>query len=173
VLVTPGILVQVLWYEPHKTEDRRYITDNVQCWLFWLAANLLISWYLAVLVDLVPTVIRYFLAAVWGHVSESVKSRLELYINVKNTLKPVLYASSAWISWLIIFVDIFALYDVNNPWESRAPYLYRVSLLYMPTALSDFHFKIYQVVQFVFFLALVICVQTMLSHAIGPCNRLA
>lgn len=138
ILVTPGILVQVLWYDPHKSEHRRYVKDNVQCWLFWLASNLIISWYLAVIVDLVPTVIQYFLAAVWGHISESVKSRLELYINVKNTFKPVLYAASAWISWIIIFVDVFALYDIGNPGESRAPYLYRVSILYVITILPDF-----------------------------------
>lgn len=136
--MTPGILVQVLWYDTHKTEHRRYVKDNVQCWLFWLASNLLISWYLALLVDLVSTVIQYFLAAVWGHISESVKSRLELYINVKNTLKPVLYAASAWISWIILFVDIFVLYDMGNPSESRAPYLDRVSLLNVFTILPDF-----------------------------------
>lgn len=151
LLVTPGVLVQFLWYERHKTEHRQYIKDNVQCWLFWLASNLLVSWYLAVLLDIVPTVVRYFLSAFWGHVSESVKSRLELYISVKNTLKPVLYAASAWVSWVIIFVDIFGLYNAADPRASRASYLNRI----------------YQVVQFIFFLALVICIQRMLSHAIA------
>ncbi|KAF8351314.1 Mechanosensitive ion channel-domain-containing protein [Amanita rubescens] len=150
MLVTAGVLVDTLWYEPHKTEYRLYVKDNVQCWLFWLASNLVISWYLAVLVDLVPTAVRFLLAGFWGHISESVKTRLELYVNVKNTLKPALYAASAWVSWIIIFVDIYALYDMGNPSES-ASYLYRV----------------YQVIQFIFFLALVICAQKMLLHAIA------
>lgn len=167
--MTPGVLVETLWYEPHKTEHRQYVKDNVQCWLFWLASNLVISWYLAVLVDLVPTAIRFCLAAFWGHISESVKSRLELYVNVKNILKPVLYAASAWISWIIIFVDIYALYDIDNPSDSPASYLYRVSLLYSPVPLSNFHFKVYHVIQFIFFLALIICAQKMLLHAIGSC----
>jgi hypothetical protein len=168
MLVTAGVLVDTLWYEPHKTEHRLYVKDNVQCWLFWLASNLVISWYLAVLVDLVPTAVRFFLAGFWGHISESVKTRLELYVNVKNTLKPALYAASAWVSWIIIFVDIYALYDMGNPSES-ASYLYRVSLLYAPVPLSNFHFKVYQVIQFIFFLALVICAQKMLLHAISSC----
>ncbi|KAK2466332.1 hypothetical protein APHAL10511_001974 [Amanita phalloides] len=167
LLVTAGILVQVLWYEPHKTDHRRFVKDNVQCWLFWLASNIVISWYLAVLVDLVPTVVQKFLSALWGHVSESMKTRFELYISVKNTLKPVLYAGSAWVSWIIIFVDIYDLYDVAQPSESSA-YLYRVN---SPFAFSrsvvDKDPKIYQVVQFIFFLALVICAQRMLSHAIA------
>ncbi len=169
MLVTAGVLVDTLWYEPHKTKYRQYVKDNVQCWLFWLASNLVISWYLAALVDLVPTVIRFFLAASWGHISESVKTRLELYVNVKNTLKPVLYAASAWISWIIIFVDIYVLYDIANPSESQASYLYRVSLLYALVPLSNLHFKVYHVIQFLFFLALVICAQKMLLHAISSC----
>ncbi|KAF8623440.1 hypothetical protein AX15_006382 [Amanita polypyramis BW_CC] len=151
LLVTPGILVQFLWYEPHKTEHREYVKDNVQSWLFWLATNLVISWYLGVLVDIVPTIVRYSLSAFWGHVSESVKSRIELYIGVKNTLKPVLYAASAWVSWTIIFVDIYGLYDATEPRASRALYLHHIS----------------QVIQFLFFFALVICVQRMLLHAIA------
>ncbi|KAF8640037.1 hypothetical protein AX17_001279 [Amanita inopinata Kibby_2008] len=151
LLVTPAILVHFLWYKPHPTEHRRYVKNNVQSWLFWVASNLVISWYLALLVDIVPAIIRLFLSAFWGHVSESIKSRIELYDSVKDTFKPVLYAASIWVSSIIIFTDIYGLYDPSNPESSQASYLYRID----------------QVVQFIFFLALVICAQRMLSHAIA------
>ncbi|KIL68115.1 hypothetical protein M378DRAFT_8799 [Amanita muscaria Koide BX008] len=151
LIITPGILVQFLWYNQNQSNYRSYVKDNVQSWLFWMASNLVISWCLAILVDLVPTVISYFLSVTWGHISESVKSQLELYLSVKNTFKPVLYAASGWLSWVIIFVDIYGLYDMSEPDNSRAYYLYRI----------------YQAVQFLFFLTLVICTQRMLSHMIA------
>ncbi|PFH52860.1 hypothetical protein AMATHDRAFT_139083 [Amanita thiersii Skay4041] len=150
LLVAPGILVHFFWYRENPTEHRKYVKDNVQSWLFWAAANLLISWYLGLFVNLVPFVIRSFISAFWGHVSESVKTRLELYTSVKDTFKPVLYAASGWISWAIIFGGVYDLYDQSDPTNSRAPYLYRIA----------------QVVEFVFFLALAVCIQRMLVHAI-------
>ncbi|KAF9036045.1 hypothetical protein BDZ89DRAFT_1061875 [Hymenopellis radicata] len=151
VLITPGVLIHFYWYKKNPTEHRLLVKQNVQAWLFWAAANLLVSWYLALIVDLVPTVIRFLIMAAWGHVSEVVKSRLELYGSVKNTFKPLLYAASGWVSWEIIFGHIFNLFDTSDNDASRAPYTERVS----------------QVIQFLFFLALVVCAQRMLSHAIA------
>ncbi|KAF5370064.1 hypothetical protein D9758_001387 [Tetrapyrgos nigripes] len=151
VMVTPGILIHFFWYENNPTDHRRYIKDNVQCWTFWAAANLLISWYLALIVDLVPGIVTFMVAAVWGHVSERHKSRIELYKSVKNTFKPVLYAASGWASWVIIFGHIYHLYNVDHPNDSFAHYTRRV----------------YQVIEFLFFLALMVCIQRMLSHAIA------
>lgn len=79
------------------------------------------------------------------------KTRLELYISVKGTLKPVFYAASIWVSWVIIFQNIYNLYDPNNADGSRTGYTDRLN----------------QVVEFWFFLSLVYCVQRMISLFVG------
>ncbi|KAL1706074.1 hypothetical protein EV121DRAFT_257807, partial [Schizophyllum commune] len=151
LLVTPALLIHFYWYKKDPSDDRRYVKDNVQAWLFWAAANILISWYLAMIVDVIPIIATFFISLVWGHVSEYIKSRIELYVSVKNTFKPLLYAASGWASWVIIFAHIFKLYDTNDEETSQAAYLDRV----------------YQVIEFLFFFALVVCLQKMLSHAIA------
>lgn len=80
------------------------------------------------IVDLVPAVGRFVVSAVWGHVSEGVKTRLELYDSVRDTFKPPLYAGSAWASWVVIFGHVFGLYDANegSDRESEAAYTDRV-----------------------------------------------
>lgn len=150
VLVTPALVVHFFWYKPHPTDHRHYVTQNVEAWLFWAAANVVISWGLAMIVDIIPVVIRMLISMSWGHVSEEIKTRIELYNTVKDTLKPVLYATSAWISWIILFQNIFQLHDSSGV-QSYAAYTDRVA----------------QVVEFLFFFALVFCVQRMLSHAIA------
>ncbi|KAF5388099.1 hypothetical protein D9615_000037 [Tricholomella constricta] len=151
ILVVPGVLVQIYWYKPNPTDYRRYVKDNVQAWLFWAAANLVISWYLAMIVDIIPVFARFFIAAFWGHVSEHVKTRIEMYDSIKNNIKPLLYAASGWASWIIIFGHIYDLYNTQDPSESRAPYTQRVQ----------------DVVAFLFFFALMIYIKKMLSHIIG------
>jgi hypothetical protein len=151
VFVTGPILIHFYWYKPHPTEHRKYVQDNVQAWLFWAAAQLIVSWFLALLVDLVPGVVRLFISLAWGHVSEYVKTRIELYNSVKDNIKPVLYAASAWVSWNILFDGIYDLYHGGDTDKSRAQYTKRV----------------YEVIEFIFFLALVVCIQRMLSHFIG------
>ncbi|KAF7313443.1 EF-hand domain-containing protein [Mycena chlorophos] len=148
VLVTPAILIHYYWYRPHPTAFRHKVTINVEAWLFWAAANLVISWYLAVIVDIVPIVARFLISASWGHVSEAIKSRIEMYNSVKNTVKPVFYAASCWVSWVIIFSHIFHM----TPGGSNAQgYAHTVS----------------QVVEFFFFFILVLCVQRLLSQLIA------
>lgn len=127
VLITPAVLVHFFWYKPNPTPRRQYIKDNVEAWLFWGAANLVVSWSLAMIIDVVPVLIRYFISASWGHVSEHVKTRIEIYDSVKNTVKPFFYAASAWVSWNIIFGAIYDLYNPSNPAESRGSYTNRVS----------------------------------------------
>lgn len=41
-------------------------------------------------------------------------SPIELYNEVKNTVKPVLYAASGWVSWIIVFGHVFGLYDTED-----------------------------------------------------------
>ena len=78
------------------------------------------------IVDIVPAVTRILISISWGHVSEEVKSHIEWYDSVKDTFKPVLYAASAWLSWNILFQNIFKLY---NSGTSSAPYTDRVGVL--------------------------------------------
>lgn len=120
------MLVHFYWYKPHPDEHRRYVKDNVEAWLFWAGANLTISWYLALIVDIVPIVANYAISIVWGHVSEGMRTKTELYNSVKDTVKPLLYAASAWVSWVIIFTQIYELYDMDDSSKSRAAYTARV-----------------------------------------------
>lgn len=77
-------------------------------------------------IDVVPIFIRYLISAVWGHVSESVKTRIETYDSVKDTAKPAFYAASAYASWTIIFGSIYSLFDSKDNSQSRAQYTNRV-----------------------------------------------
>ena len=151
VIVTPTLIVHFYWYKPHPTPERQFIKDNVEAWLFWAASNLIISWFLAMIIDIIPILVQFFLSATWGHVSESIKTRIETYDSVKNTAKPAFYAGSAYASWTIIFGGIYRLYNIIDPDNSRAEYTNRMA----------------EVVQFFFFLILVWCVKRMLSHFIG------
>ncbi|KAH9845973.1 hypothetical protein C2E23DRAFT_908095 [Lenzites betulinus] len=150
LIITPALLLHFFWYKPHPDEHRKFVQDNVEAWLFWAAANISIS-------GVSPsssTSSRYYplrhLARV-GHVSEVIKSRLELYNSVKDTIKPALYAASCWVSWVILFNNIFKLYDMDDEDASRAGYTPRV----------------YQAIEFLFFFALVVCAQRMMSHFIA------
>ncbi|KAJ2930224.1 hypothetical protein H1R20_g6858, partial [Candolleomyces eurysporus] len=151
LLITPPLIVHFYWYKPHPTERRRYVDKNIQAWLFWAAANVVISWFLAMIIDVIPIFVRYFLAAAWGHVSEAFKSRLEMYASVKDTVKPAFYAASGLASWVIIFGHIYNLYSEDDDVVSSAPYTDRV----------------YQVILFLFLVVLMICAQQMLSHYIA------
>jgi hypothetical protein len=151
LLVVPPIIVHFYWYKPHPSEQRRYVKDNVQAWFFWAASNLVISWWLALIIDLVPIVARFIIAAAWGHVSEFVKNRIEMYNSVKDNIKPAFYAASGWLSWTIIFGSIFKLFNPDDSTQSRAGYTFRLS----------------QVIEFLFFLTLVYCASQILSHAIA------
>ncbi|OSC98709.1 hypothetical protein PYCCODRAFT_1470850 [Trametes coccinea BRFM310] len=151
LIITPALVVHFFWYKPHPDDHRKYVKDNLEAWLFWAAANVSISWGLGLIVDIIPVIIRWFISLVWGHVSEVIKTRLELYNSVKDTIKPVLYAASGWVSWVILFNNIYKLYDMDDEDNSRAGYTPRV----------------YEAIEFLFFFALVICAQRMLSHFIA------
>jgi hypothetical protein len=137
VLITPAILLQFYWYKPSPTESKQYQLLNIQSWLFWAAANILISWYLAVIVDIIPHITRFAVDASWGQVNEFVQTRLGMYESVKVAIKPLLYAASAWASWSIIFDHIFHLYDGSQPEKSRAQYTRRVHIQFLQSFFSQ------------------------------------
>ncbi|KAG1857229.1 Mechanosensitive ion channel-domain-containing protein [Suillus tomentosus] len=150
VLITPALLTHFFWYKPHPTDYRHFVDINVEAWLFWAAANVVISWALAMIIDIIPAIILMVIAATWGHVSESVRTKLELYASTKDTIKPLFYAACAWLSWIILFQNIFKLNDSSNA-QNYAPYTDRVA----------------QVIEFLFFFTLVVSIQRILSHAIA------
>lgn len=128
VLITPALLTHFFWYKPHPTEYRHFVDINVEAWLFWAAANVVISWALAMIIDIIPAIILMVIAVTWGHVSESVRTKLELYASTKDTIKPLFYAACAWLSWIILFKNIFKLNDSSNA-QNYAPYTDRVSII--------------------------------------------
>ncbi|OCB90848.1 hypothetical protein A7U60_g1871 [Sanghuangporus baumii] len=154
LIVAVAIAVRFLYFERRSDDNRdhrRYVTQNVEAWLYWAASNLLVSWFLAFLINILPGVVTWVIFIVWGHISESMKSRVELYHALKDTIKPAFYGGSTWVSWVILFQGIYHLYDGDNEDASRASYTPRL----------------YQVMQFFFFLLLVLSIQRMLSHFIA------
>jgi hypothetical protein len=126
LLITAPILLHFYWYKKNPTEGRRYTLNNVEAWLFWAAANLIVSWWLALLIDLIPVVFLTSISIGWGHISEGVKDSVELFNGIKNTIKPIFYAASMWVSWVIIFQGVYKLYNNGNPQASKAAYTLRV-----------------------------------------------
>lgn len=126
VIVAVPIVLHFYYLIPHHTERRQYVADNVSAWLYWTAANLLLSWYLAMIVDSIPIICNIIISLAWGEITESVRSRVELYNAAKGKIKPVLYGASGWVSWIIIFDGIYQLYNRRDQFKSRAPYTFRV-----------------------------------------------
>ncbi|CAO1619213.1 unnamed protein product [Sympodiomycopsis kandeliae] len=154
MLAVPAIVMQ-FEYRNKATDanrDRRnYVTDNVQSWTIWAAFNLFMMWVLHILVELFPRVVLALVALVWGRTNQSVLSAAEYYNAQKAYIKPVFYAACSWGSFAIIFTSIYHLYNHSDPHASRAPYLRRL----------------YQVVQFFFFVTLTICAEKIIIKNIA------
>lgn len=100
--------------------------DNIGAWFYFFAFNVLVSWYLAVLLDLLPLAVIALVRAVWGSVTEKMKIHVETYGVVKGWIKPIFYAASIWGSWAVIFQQIYNLHSTTDDVPSRAPYTRRV-----------------------------------------------
>jgi len=152
LLITAPILLHFYWYKNNPTESRRYTLNNIEAWLFWAAANLLVSWWLALIIDLVPVVFLTLISIGWGHISEGIKGSVELFNGIKNTIKPIFYAASMWVSWVIIFEGIFKLYDDGNPDASKAAYTRRVRHSFSFRADNPEGFQLTSPVSVIFFI---------------------
>ncbi|KAG9089068.1 hypothetical protein FRC07_012409, partial [Ceratobasidium sp. 392] len=84
LLVAAPILLRIYYLKPSRTEHRTYVTNTVSAWLFWAAANVLVSWYIAVLIDLIPHIVAFAVGTAWGTVSEQLKGRIEVYNATKG-----------------------------------------------------------------------------------------
>ena len=130
LFVAAALLVHFFYYENSgdSKSGRRYTTQNIEAWMFWAASNLVVSWCLAFIINIVPSVFTWTVFIAWGQISESMKTRVELYNSMKGAIKPVLYAASSWLSWVILFSGIYKLYNANDPDSSQAQYTIRVSI---------------------------------------------
>lgn len=155
-LVVPAIVIQFIYRDKTANDanasHRKYVADNVQAWTIWMSINLHLEWWIHLLVELFPRVAMAIHRGVWGGISQKELSSVEYYNVIKGYLKPIYYAALSWGSWAIIFNSIYGLYTRTNPeTESRAKYLYRV----------------YQVIEFLFFFILTICVEKILVKIIS------
>jgi hypothetical protein len=155
LLVTAPILLKVFWLDPQWSEHRHFVWEQVTAWVVWAAANIMLSWYFAFFVDIAPIIASSVVEVVWGELSEYVKSRVQLYNSAKHAIKPMLYGGTGLASWVIIFHNIYGLYDPSNESASRASYAPRA----------------FQVVKFLFFVMLVLSFEKGLKHMIGPYNQ--
>lgn len=155
ILVVPAIVLQFLYRNEGPESDRAhrdYVTDNVQAWTIWASFNLFMSWVFHILVELFPRFLLGAVALVWGRTNQTVLTAAEYYNAQKGYIKPLFYAACSWGSFAIIFNSIFHLYNHSDPENaSRATYLYRI----------------YQIIEFLFFVTLTICVEKIIIKNIA------
>lgn len=156
-LAVPVIVIQFVYRPQNSGNDddaihRDYVADNVQAWFIWAAFNLHVEWWIHLAVELFPRVAMGVIRLFWGGVSQKELTWVEYYNAIKAYIKPVYYAALSWGSWAIIFNSIYGLYTrTNTETESRATYLYRI----------------YQVIEFFFFLILTVCAEKILVKTIS------
>lgn len=151
-MLVPVIVIQYVYRRRGPDEGRRdYIADNVQAWFIWAAFNIHVEWWIHLLVELFPKAVLGLIQLIWGRPSQRVLSLAEYFNAIKKYIKLVGYAALNWGSWAIIFTSIYGLYSQSDPRKSRAGYLYRI----------------YQVIQFLFFLTLTICIEKVIIKHIA------
>ncbi|OAV99069.1 hypothetical protein PTTG_02396 [Puccinia triticina 1-1 BBBD Race 1] len=121
--------------EAHNT---RFIYDNVAAWLFWAAYNILASWVLSFLTELIPRphssccvhqAIVLLVGVVWGDVNETIKGRVETFHTAKPWIKVIFYSAMCWGSWEVIFNGIYHLYALTDTGHYRAPYTETIHII--------------------------------------------
>ncbi|PWN92944.1 hypothetical protein FA10DRAFT_227062 [Acaromyces ingoldii] len=156
-LAVPVIVIQFV-YRPDKGDNsaeaqhKTYVADNIQAWFIWAAFNLHVEWWIHLLVELFPRFVLSIVKLFWGGINQKALTGAEYFNAIKGYLKPIFYAALSWGSWAIIFNSIYNLYTRTNPeTESRAKYLYRI----------------YQVIEFLFFVSITICASKILVRIIS------
>ncbi|KDN43438.1 hypothetical protein K437DRAFT_248471 [Tilletiaria anomala UBC 951] len=156
LLIVPVLVIQFV-YRPaggvstQETAHKDYVADNIQAWFIWAAFNLHVMWWLHFSVGLIPRVGILLVQIVWGTANQRVKTYAEVYNAIKAYISPITYAAMSWASWATLFNPIFGLYNQTDPSHSRGAYLYRI----------------YQVVEFFFFVILTICVEKIIIKCIA------
>lgn len=129
----------------------RYIYDNVAAWMFWASFNIVTSWLLHFLIELVPRLVVLLVGVVWGDVNETIKGRVETFQTAKPWVKVIFYSAMSWGSWEVMFRGIFGLYSTMENGQYRAPYTETIHL----------------VVELLFFLMLVLSLEKLLLLSIS------
>ncbi|KAA1126599.1 hypothetical protein PGTUg99_029464 [Puccinia graminis f. sp. tritici] len=131
-IIPPLVLRYTGYYQSGDTPSAattRYIYDNVAAWLFWGSYNILASWVLNFMTELIPRVIVLLVGIVWGDVNETIKGRVETFHTAKPWIKVIFYSAMCWGSWEVIFNGIYHLYALTENGQYRAPYTETIHII--------------------------------------------
>ncbi|KAH9467771.1 hypothetical protein MJO28_006181 [Puccinia striiformis f. sp. tritici] len=131
-LIPPLVLRYTGYYQTGDSQESiktRFIYDNVAAWLFWASYNIVASWVLNFLTELIPRSIVLLVGIVWGDVNENIKGQVETFHTAKPWIKVIFYSAMCWGSWEVIFNGIYRLYAVSENGLYRAPYTETVHII--------------------------------------------
>ena len=149
LMLVPILVTHYQFKNKHRDDPHDvYVADNVEAWFIWAAFNLFFQWWIHIAIEVLPQVVLGLIRLVWGPPPQVALSRAEQFGMFKLYIKLVLYAALNWGSWTIIFDSFYALYSEKRPSElSKGWYLYRI----------------YQVMEFIFFITLTVAAEKILS----------
>lgn len=154
LMLIPILVVRFVYRKQDRGDKDRqdYVADNIEAWFIWAAFNLHFQWWIHFLVEMVPAIFLGAMRLVWGKPNQDVLSRMEYYDVNKPYIKFVLYGALIWGSWAIIFNSFYGLYTRDDPKNNaRAKYTARI----------------YQVMEFIFFILLTYCAEKILIRLIS------
>lgn len=153
ILLVPVLVVRFVYRREHgDLVHQDYVADNVEAWFIWAAFNLHFQWWIHMLVELIPAALLGLVRLTWGKPNQDLLGHVEYYDVNKLYIKLVFYAALNWGSWAIIFNSCYDLYTRQDPsHNSRATYTARI----------------YQVMEFIFFLVLTFCVEKIIIRLIS------
>ena len=98
VIVAIPLILHFYYLVPDPTQHRQtsLTTSPPGC--------ILLSWYLAMIVDIIPVFCEMVIDLAWGEVTETIWSRIKLYNAVKDDIKPVLHNESTGPSCLMEYI---------------------------------------------------------------------
>lgn len=112
-----------------SASNSKYVYDNVAAWFIWASYNILSSWVLHFLIELVPRAVVLLVGIVWGDVNEAIKGRVETFHAAKPWIKVIFYSAMCWGSWEVIFRGIYNLYSLTEDGHYRAPYTETIHII--------------------------------------------
>lgn len=133
VFIIPPIILRYGGYyqsgDSPSAINSKYVYDNVAAWFIWASYNIMSSWVLHFLIELVPRAIVLLVGIVWGDVNETIKGRVETFHAAKPWIKVLFYSAMCWGSWEVIFRGIYFLYFLKEDGHYRAPYTETVHII--------------------------------------------
>ncbi|WFD34177.1 hypothetical protein MCUN1_001014 [Malassezia cuniculi] len=153
VFLIPILVVRFVYRKKGGDQARRdFVADNIEAWFIWVVFNIHFQWWIHFLVELFPAAVLGLIRLVWGSPAQVALIYAEYYGVNKLYIKLVFYGALNWGSWAIIFNSCYDLYSRTDPSQnSRAPYTTRI----------------YQVMEFIFFLLLTFCAEKIIIRLIA------